>query len=180
VLCNKIPEVDEYDGGIARRMICVPYKSTFVDIVEEVDKLKNRYLRDWDIEKKFEDWRYVMMRVLIDYSNKIIGIPREVDEHTKKYLDRENIMKRFLEETIERTDDPNDNIRQTELYQCYKDYCKENGYISMKADLAYDDFHNHLDETKFKSRSKTARNYWIEYRFRNIITEMETGDKCQF
>ena len=92
VLCNKIPEVDEYDGGIARRMICVPYKSTFVDIVEEVDKSKNRYLRDWDIEKKFEDWRYVIMKVLIDYSNKVISIPREVDEHTKKYLDRENIM----------------------------------------------------------------------------------------
>jgi phage/plasmid-associated DNA primase len=158
--------VDEYDGGIARRMICVPYKSTFVDIVEEVDKSKNRYLRDWDIEKKFEDWRYVMMKVLIEYSNKVISIPREVDEHTKKYLDRENIMKRFIEETIERTDDVKDYIKQTELYNSYVAYCKAEGVQTLKKDLVYDDLHNILDEDLFRANSNGMKKVWRCYRLK--------------
>lgn len=177
VLCNKIPEVDEYDGGIARRMVCVPYKSNFVDLREEVDESKNRYLRDWDIEKKFDDWRYVMMKLLIAYGDKVVGVPRAVDEHTQKYLNRENIMKRFVEDLIEFSGDPSDILRQTDIYQAYKDYCKENGYTSMKADLVYDDFHNHLDEDKFKIRSKTARNFWTEYRLRSIRIDSDADDK---
>jgi putative DNA primase/helicase len=176
VLCNKIPEVDEYDGGIARRMVCVPYKSTFVDLESEVDNSKNRYLRDWDIEKKFDEWRYVIMKLLIAYGDKVVGVPKAVEEHTKKYLDRENIMKRFIEDMIEYTGDKSDMLRQTDIYQAYKEYCKEYGYTSMKADLAYDDFHNHMDEDKFKARSKTARNFWTEYKLRGIQIDSDTDD----
>ena len=31
ILCNRIPELDDMDGGVQRRIKCVPYESTFVE-----------------------------------------------------------------------------------------------------------------------------------------------------
>jgi len=45
VLCNKIPEVDDFDGGMSRRIRCIPYGSTFVDEEQRVDHEKHVYLK---------------------------------------------------------------------------------------------------------------------------------------
>ena len=36
VLCNKIPEVDDIDGGMSRRLRCIPYGSSFVEGRDDV------------------------------------------------------------------------------------------------------------------------------------------------
>lgn len=38
VLCNKIPELDDMEGGVRRRVRCIPYGSTFVDRVDREDR----------------------------------------------------------------------------------------------------------------------------------------------
>jgi putative DNA primase/helicase len=45
VLCNKIPELDEVDGGMRRRLRCIPYGSTFVDDVADADPARNVFVK---------------------------------------------------------------------------------------------------------------------------------------
>jgi P4 family phage/plasmid primase-like protien len=166
ILCNKIPEVDEYDGGIARRMKCIPYKSTFVNSDSPVDESKHRYKLVFNIEDNFDRWRYVFMKLLIDYADKVVDIPEDVSEHTKKYLDRENVVKKFLDSKVEKTCNERDHIKQTDLYTEYVMFCKSEGIAPMKKDMAYDDFHNNLDEDMFRVKSNHYRNIWRCYRIK--------------
>jgi phage/plasmid-associated DNA primase len=78
LLCNKIPELDDYDGDIARRLVCIPYKSTFVYYENEVNEATNKYLADIHVDMKFNNWRYAMMKLLIDMSDTVVERPNEV------------------------------------------------------------------------------------------------------
>ncbi len=173
VLCNKIPELDEYDGGIARRMLCIPYTSTFVDNEADVDETHNKYLRDMDVDKKFGTWCFCLMKTLIEFKDIIVPTPDIVVQHTSKYLDRENIMKNFIEETLEASDNMRDILKQTELYKMYLRYCKENNHIPLKCNVAYDDFHALLDEARFVERSTSYRNFWKGYKIKGIECDIE-------
>lgn len=176
LLCNKIPELDEYDGGTARRMVCVPYKSTFVDRESEVDPKKHHYLRDWQVDRKFDEWKYCLMKTLIGYSNMTVETPLAVTEHTKRYQERENVMKKFVEEAIEKTGNVKDYVKQTDLYKMYVSYCRENNICPLKKELAFDDFHTELDEELFKAKTNGLTNVWRCYRVKDVLEEVYEDD----
>lgn len=174
LLCNKIPELDEYDGGTARRMVCIPYISTFVDKVDDVDVNKHRYLRDMTVDKKFDEWRYCFMKTLIEFDGKDVATPDAVLKHTKAYLDRENTIQTFLNETIKKTGDANHTITLTGLYERYTVNCKTLGIVPIKRSMFKDDVRNNLDESCYKDRTNSARDIWVQYVFMDEQVEEES------
>jgi len=62
VLCNKIPEFDDMDGGMARRIRAIPYGSTFVSDPRQVDESEHRYPCKGTISRHFPKWRIHLMR----------------------------------------------------------------------------------------------------------------------
>ena len=77
-------------------------------------------------------------------------------------LDRYNNNKNFLDETVQRTEDPADKITLSELYEEYTLYCKTLGIAPIKRSMFKDDVRNNLDETCYKERSNTSRDDNIE------------------
>ena len=169
LLCNKIPELDEFDGGTARRMLCIPYYSTFVDKVEEVDEENYKFLRDMGVDKKFDEWRYCFMRLLIEFDDREVQTPEAVQEHTKSYLDRENTIKTFLDETVQKTENVDNKITLTDLYERYTMYCKSLGMTPIKRSMFKDDIRNNLDERCYKDRTTSSRDVWSNYTFAEYV-----------
>jgi hypothetical protein len=126
ILCNKIPELEDVDGGVAVRVRCIPYESRFVENANEVDEEQNIYLGDKDVERNFNTWRYVLMRLLIEVSKINVPEPPEVTEHTKKLLERDNAVKTFVDDAIQKTDNKRDILTFSEIYEEYaKRYKKD-------------------------------------------------------
>lgn len=164
LLCNKIPELDDYDGGIARRLVCIPYKSVFVDNPADVNEAENKYLVNEEVDSRFKEWRAGLMKMLLDIADEKVDTPEEVLLHTSKYLSRENTIKGFVNEKIEKTNHQEDFIQLSEVYAAYKEYCKENGQAIMAKKVFDDEIHLNLDECCFRAKSNSVRNIWRGYK----------------
>lgn len=164
ILCNKIPELDEVDGGIERRLKCIPYESRFVDDPSQVDESSNIYLRDMCIDKNFKDWKYCLMKDIIEMADVEVPEPAEVIEHTKDLLQRENLTKAFIDECIEKTDNMKDIIKMKDVYRAYTRYCKSLDATALKAKFLKEELITFMDN--FIAKSQGNRNIWRGYKLR--------------
>jgi len=104
MLCNKIPEMDNIDGGLFRRIKCIPYEAQFVEKDELVNEEKHIYKLDVKIKENFDKWRVCFLKYILEFTDKEVPEPKKVRKATAKYQDRENLMKEFINNNIIKCD----------------------------------------------------------------------------
>lgn len=119
ILANDIPKFTKYDNGIERRTRCVHFPTRFVvNPRNENEEKRDEFLKEKIV--KDESWKYGLLGLLIDslksLQNNTLEMPKEVEEFTEKYLLENNPVGAWIKKYYERTDNRNDIIQRTELY----------------------------------------------------------------
>jgi P4 family phage/plasmid primase-like protien len=122
---NKQPALSDFDKGIARRIINVPFERNFVTNPQlpnqrlMVDGLKDIFREDVRYRQAF------MALILQNYVENLLGnrrfdIPESVKQHTQAYLEANDKVKTFLTECCDVTNNKDDMIQSKELYEMFK------------------------------------------------------------
>lgn len=127
LMCNELPYVDANDGGTWRRLRICDFPSKFVDNPDP--SVENEYLKDNDIPNKLSSWRHVFASLLIQmyalYKKDGLMEPDSVMYHTREYQKKSDLYQDFIEDNIECTDGPKDNLLINILYTRFKAWHQE-------------------------------------------------------
>jgi phage/plasmid-associated DNA primase len=97
LLCNDIPRVDSADGGLARRLLVIPFRSLF-KLPEDIAKMANAenvYEADsyYDSQEFRDTFRMTFFHVLLGYFRQfrahgylIRDIPKSIKDMSEQYL----------------------------------------------------------------------------------------------
>lgn len=120
ILANDVPKYSKYDGGIERRTRCVHFPTRFVMNPKDENEEKMDETLKVKI-KENESWKLGMLGLLIDAlkSIKTLEMPKEVEEFTEMYLLENNPVGSWIKKYYDRTENRNDIIQRTELYNSY-------------------------------------------------------------
>jgi P4 family phage/plasmid primase-like protien len=144
ILMNNKPSLSDMDGGIIRRMNIVTFPYKFVPN----PMLSFERKMDTSLDDKFrKDIRYAQqfMRILIRrYKEEIrdtreIKKPQEVIDDTQRYIEDNDAVKAFIMNSLELTEDENDMIPSSEMYEMFKK----------------SEFYNQKDRSWFKQQMTT-------------------------
>lgn len=136
MVCNNILEIPGMDSAIRRRLVVLPFLSTFLDENEYQKKIQthniNKYCKliDKNIEKNLLDCTSVFMYVLckryyewIHYENMEFTVPPIIEKTTEDYLTRNNFSLKFITRYISKNE--NENMLLADIYEAYKDWFKK-------------------------------------------------------
>ena len=163
VLMNNKPALNDFDGGIVRRLNIVDFPFKFVDkpILHYEKQL------DLTLDERFNyDIRYVqefMMILLENYKNRIqnatsIKKPSEIQEETSIYLEDNNIVKQFISKFLIVTNDKSDMISSSEMFAQFKE-----SELYNKKDAGW--FKEQMATNGLKAIKKTTRGQY----YNNIV-----------
>jgi hypothetical protein len=188
LICNKIPQLDDFEGGMQRRMECIPYESTFVEVRTDADaddamptpephKRKRPisgpvFPMDKAVQDKFPTWRACLMRRILDAADAAdaVPVPLDVKKHTLMLIDREDVLAKFLGERVKRTDDKKDITTLKEVWLEYKAHSNTRGVL-----VDYKDFEAEMQNRfgDMTRKSGARRDFW---RGIKLIPEMDDHD----
>lgn len=118
--CNDLPEIPSNDGGTWRRIRVVDFPSKFVDEPTQ----PNEYKADHSIPEKLKAWAPSFMSLLVEMYSKYLkeGLkePESVIKYTKDYQRRSDVYMDYIEENIMQTDDENDTLTLTSMFNNFK------------------------------------------------------------
>ena len=125
IQCNNIPKLSKLDEGVIRRLKIIDFNHQFV----KEPKLPYQRPIKYDLKSKFENnilYRQTFMNILITYYNtyvkgkKNINIPVSVNNITQSYINDNNIVRDWLIENYEITNNSKDRIKAKELLDVFK------------------------------------------------------------
>jgi P4 family phage/plasmid primase-like protien len=136
---NGIPELNNFDGGIARRMRIVNLPFKFV----ENPHMAHEKQLDTTLKHKFEsnvEYAQQFMILLLEYYNKNVKnvnklyTPDEVMVKTNEYLKTQDAVGQFIVETYEITNSEKDKVKSADLYQEFKhsEFCGDISISNVK------------------------------------------------
>lgn len=126
-ICNQLPYLPPDDGGTWRRVRKITFDSSFVANPNPTNP--NEFKIDYELDKKWPEWKIPFMSLLIHYHNKFkdqpIVEPQEVTDATLDYQRGNDEYAEFVEGYIERTDpsEGSDSLTLIDIFNEYKDYC---------------------------------------------------------
>ncbi|MEY2702146.1 MAG: Heterosigma akashiwo virus 01 [Bacteroidota bacterium] len=109
IICaNKLPDIEDQDGGTTRRIAKIPYKAKFVDNVDDYNNIPYIFKRDNAVFEKVKEYGPSLMFLLIKYYKIYLeeGIgddvmPDEIKIFTKQLLEQQDDdLDTFLDETL--------------------------------------------------------------------------------
>lgn len=171
--CNDIPDIDYADGGIERRIECIPYESKFVSKNSYTLKNKNKYpyhfpkdiaFRNGDVLKNIAPYllkllwdRYIYLSN-INFDPLLIEekIPDRVTKFTNDYINNSNCIDKFINESIENKDGYMQKF--TEIFKQFKDYVSGNG-----ENIKHTQFKKHFERRTNKIKKKYGCFYSIDF-----------------
>lgn len=130
LVCNNIPECDNIDNAISKRLRCINFPTEFVDGKPEKPNQKEK---DVTINRFFDNWKQDFFLLLLDYykkyeknkdlikpTEKILKWANQYKKHTDVYLE-------FLNECTECTKESDMiRIKSIDLYKVFKIWCEKN------------------------------------------------------
>lgn len=127
LLCNDLPTVPPYDGGVWRRLEVVEFVSKFVDNPQEEGEFK----KDDNLKYKLVDWKEAFMGILLEYYEiyKKEGLipPDEVTKFTKEFQKNCDAYSDFITDRLVQIDDLNVGMKPSEIYREFKVWHAEVG-----------------------------------------------------
>lgn len=160
ILCNKIPNIDDMDGGIARRIKLVPYKARFVpagDLAKHAGE-QHVYALDATVSVHFDKWRMCLMRAILEQGMEPVDEPQDVRANTQRLLDREDSVGVMVRQMVVRTGTFEDVVKRTELQEAYEEFCAANDIQPKPKAVVHQDLARLLGEPIPKSGG--VRNFW--------------------
>ena len=129
LLCNDIPRVDSVDGGLARRLIVIPFRSLF-KTPEEIEKMANDehvYEADafYDSQEFRDEFRLTFFHILLDYFKQfkahgymMKSIPQSIKDLSQQYLaDSDDFLSWYANEY---TKDENEFVQLKDVWVDFK------------------------------------------------------------
>ena len=172
LLCNQLPIVPSEDGGVWRRMIAVPFESSFVHNPLE----DNEFAINEDLGEKIKIWAtegyfasLILNKYYKYYSRDKLIPPPDVTKYTSDYQQSMDIFGEYIKKRLERTNKTNNKIDIDEvLYQDFISWLTIN-YPGKRYKPSNREFNSYLDKvykkekkdgylTKFKFISKDSEN----------------------
>ena len=131
MLCNDIPRVDAVDGGLARRLLVVPFRALFKDQKEiaKMTNVENVYPIDgyYDSLEFRKEYKIVLFHLLLEHFPKFKSdgymmkdIPDTIKKLSCKYLQDSDEFMTWFNEFYEKTDVPNAYVKTMDIYELYK------------------------------------------------------------
>lgn len=130
MLANSIPDLSKLDGGIERRIKIINFPFQFKESLEQGnDLVKERIL---SLQDDFKNPKYYQQFILIIIDiyktvkdHKIIQQPQSHNEATMHYINDNNLVKGFVAEYIEVTNNKSDKVWLSTLLECYNELYPE-------------------------------------------------------
>lgn len=158
VECNKKPLfTEEPKESEVRRIIDLPFRSTFVTNKDEVDEKKYVYMGNpmFKTEEFQQKHKYALIKILINEHKKyidngsIITLPESIKERTKTYLELSCNILQWFKDNYEETEEKN-IIKIKDIYELF---CGSEYFFNL---------------SKFERR-KYNKNYFVNYFETNIF-----------
>ena len=144
IVCNNIMEIPGMDAAIRRRIVVLPFISTFLDAAEYTNRERKGNLEphsniiDLKIEKDLMNCRSAFMYLLCrrynewaNYSNMSLDLPDVIRKATEDYVTRNNYPLRFIRAYIHRVE--GNVVGITDIYEMYKEWFRRS-YPSKKVE----------------------------------------------
>jgi P4 family phage/plasmid primase-like protien len=128
VCANILPEIKAQDHGTWRRIRVVPFLSLFTEEPVEGDPYKPyQYKLDSTIDERFDEWKTVLLSMLVDRVLKTQG--RVLDcatvlKASNEYKQKQDVITQFIDDRIEKA--PGQWLSQTDANQGFKLWHEEN------------------------------------------------------
>lgn len=128
VSTNNLFDIGTNDDGTWRRIRKVDFESKFVDNPNPTEESPFEFKIDRDIDRRFAEWKYVFMSMLIEIAcetdGNVTDCPR-VKEASEDYRKSQNYMAEFMGEKIRKGTETS-RIKKTELYEEFKQWYQIN------------------------------------------------------
>jgi len=125
LLMNNPVKLNTYDGGIERRLKNIEFPYKFV----ENPTLPHEKKRSSTLKENFEnnkEYYQQFFLILLDYyykyieGSKNIEVPANVKKFTDEYTAESNVVKKFICENYEITNNPDDKVKYSDVYNAFK------------------------------------------------------------
>jgi len=125
LLMNNPVKLNTYDGGIERRLKNIEFPYKFC----QDPKLPHEKLIDFTLKNEFDnntEYHQQFILILLEYyykfihGNKPIDTPDIIDKFTKEYLGESNIVKNYLYENYDITNNPSDKVKYSDVFNTFK------------------------------------------------------------
>lgn len=167
ILCNMTTQLEDVvDDSMPRRTDYLQFTSKFVDIpkADFQKKLNKTYMNNEFVEKIKGSFFYLLLNRYeqLKKNNALtLRIPEIVKNEKKNFIDDCDIVKAFLNENYEPSNEPTAYVSAKDLFAHFKEYCKINGQS------------NKIKEITFKQRCEGI--YTLQARYTFYV--MENGKK---
>jgi P4 family phage/plasmid primase-like protien len=170
---NEKPTISGIDNAIKRRLVIIPFKYTFVETpIYQFHRKIDTTLKD-----KFNSEKYIVSFIfyLINNLEKLynengrdierliksnIKMPEDIKDEIENYLDENDIIGKFTNEEIIRTNNKDDYILKTDLYKEFINYLDNNKNDKISKDKFYNYLKsNNIIEVRKEKKGKTMRIY---------------------
>jgi P4 family phage/plasmid primase-like protien len=172
---NGIPELNNFDGGIARRMRIVNLPFKFV----ENPHMAHEKQLDTTLKHKFEsnvEYAQQFMILLLEYYNKNVKnvnklyTPDEVMYKTNEYLKTQDAVGQFIVETYEITNSDKDRVKSADLYQEFKhsEFCGDTNISNVK-------FTEQMLSKGLTKKNFSSGAFWIKLK-KKVVIQINDND----
>lgn len=136
IVCNNILEIPGMDAAMRRRIMVVPFNSTFLDPSEFRNKSKkgtlepNSNIIDVSIENDLLSCKAAFMYMLcrrysewVNQDNRLMKVPDVIKEVTNDYVTRNNYEQRFIKQYMQKI--MGSTVTAAETYESFKEWFRK-------------------------------------------------------
>jgi len=167
IVCNNIIEIPGMDAAIRRRIIVLPFTSTFLDPAEyrarsfKGNLEPNSNIIDLSVEKDLLSCQSAFMYLIcrryrewVHDENMFLNVPHVIKKVTEDYITRNNYPLKFIRRYLHRVQIPGHAVAATEIYEMFKDWFRR-GYPGKKVH-DFENFTKELSDEGYKSDENGA------------------------
>ena len=162
IVCNNIIEIPGMDAAIKRRIVVLPFTSTFLDPAEyrarsfKGNLEPNSNIIDLSVEKDLLSCKSAFMYLIcrrysewVNDENMFLNVPFVIKQVTEEYITRNNYPLKFIRKYLHSVNIPGQAVAATEIYEMFKDWFRR-GYPGKKVQ-DFEKFTKELSDEGYKS-----------------------------
>lgn len=155
--------IDGSDDGMGRRFRRILWRMSFVDNPTK----ENQRKKDYTLKDKIitDDYKLAMFEILKEkyflFVKNGVKIPDRIQQDIDQYMEDNNTAKPFLDNKVEKTDNPKDRVLTSKMYEEFKTYVnnKIDGFNPSK-------FRTTMTKNGFITKKIGGNNYYLNCRIK--------------
>lgn len=173
IVCNNVIEIPCMDAALRRRIVVVPFVSTFLDPAEYEARLakgnldENSYTIDLSVEKELVRCKSAFMYILcrrymewVDRDAMLMNVPEAIKGVTDTYLTLNNYRLRFINKYVVHL--TGSNVAAADVYEMFKEWFRRS-YPGKRVDN-YEQFVKEMSSEGYPEDAEgVVRNVFVKY-----------------